>query len=151
MVEMQPRNEAYLAKLCWRLANEQEAPWVRMLMSKYFTNLRITKAGRKLPCSRTWAACKKGGPIFKRCLKWIINNGTATNLWSDFWLPFGLLRTCIQRPLNREEANLLVTDIRDKGRNWFRSFLSFELSEELQSQIQEVPFSLDLNTKDVSC
>ena len=95
MVEMQPRNEAYLAKLCWRLANEQEAPWVRMLMIKYFMNLRITEVGRKLPCSRTWAACKKGGPIFKRGLKWIINNGAATNLWSDFWLPFGPLRSCI--------------------------------------------------------
>ena len=95
MVEMQPRNEAYLAKLCWRLANEQEDPWVRMLMSKYFTNLRITAVGRKLSCSRIWAACKKGGPIFKRGLKWIINNGIATNLWYDFWLPFGPLRTCI--------------------------------------------------------
>ena len=119
MVEMQPRNEAYLANLCWRLANEQEAPWVRMLISKYFTNLRIIEAGRKLPCSRTWAACKKEGPIFKRGLKWIINNGVATNLWSNFWLSFGPLRSCIQGPLNREEADLLVADIRDKGSNWF--------------------------------
>ena len=75
MVEMQPRNEAYLAKLCWRLANEQEAPWVRMLMSKYFTNLRITEAGRKLPCSRTWAACKKGGLSLKEALNGLLIMG----------------------------------------------------------------------------
>ena len=123
MVEMQSRNEPYLANLCWRLANEQEAPWVRVLMSKYFTNLRIIEAGRKLPCSRTWAAC------FKRGLKWIINNGATTNLWTDFWLPFGPLRSYIQSPLTREEANLLVADIRDKGSNWFQSVLSFELPE----------------------
>nr|POF21004.1 hypothetical protein CFP56_59198 [Quercus suber] len=41
---MQSRNEAYLAKLCWRLANEQEASWARVLMRKCFTNLRITEA-----------------------------------------------------------------------------------------------------------
>ena len=78
-----------------------------------------------------WAACKKGGPIFKRGLKWIINNGIATNLWYDFWLPFGPLRTCIQGPLNREEADLLVADIRDEGRNWFQNVLSFDLPEDL--------------------
>ena len=128
---MQPRNEAYLAKLCWRLTNEQEAPWVRMLMRKYCTNLRITETGRKLPCSRTWAACKKGGPIFKRGLKWIINNGIATNLWYDFWLPFSPLRTCIQGLLNREEADLLVANIRDEGRNQFQNVLSFDLPEDL--------------------
>ena len=53
--------------------------------------------------------------------------------------------------MNREEADLLVADIRDEGRNWFRNFLSFDLLEDLQSQIQEVPFSLDLNTEDVFC
>ena len=114
MVEMQSRNEAYLAKLCWRLANEQEAPWARVLMSKYFMNLRITEVGRKLPCSRRWAACKKGGPIFKRGLKWVIKNGASTNLLADFWLPFGPLRSCIQGPLTREEVDLLVVDIRDQ-------------------------------------
>ena len=46
---------------------------------------------------------------------------------------------------------MLVADIRDEGRNWFQSFLSLDLPKELQSQIQEVPFSLDLNTEDVSC
>lgn len=49
------------------------------------------------------------------------------------------------------EANLLVADISDQGSNWFQSVLYVELLEELRSQIQEVPFSLDLNTEDVSC
>ena len=143
MVEMQSRNEAYLAKLCWRLANEQDAPWARVLMSKYFTDQRITEVGRKLPCSKTWVACKKGGPIFKSGLKWVIKNGASTNLWGDFWLPFGPLRSYIQGPLAREEAELVVVDIRDQGSNWFHSVLSFKLPEELYKQIQEVPFSLD--------
>ena len=116
-MEMQPRNEAFLAKLCWRLANEQEAPWARMPMSKDFTDTKIAKRGRNLPCSRTWAACKKGGPIFKNGLKWVIKNGASTNLWFDFWLPFGPLRSCIQGPLTKDELNMLVADIKDQGSN----------------------------------
>ena len=45
----------------------------------------------------------------------------------------------------------MVADIRDQGSNWFQSVLSFELPVELCKQIQEVPFSLDQNTEDVSC
>ena len=120
-------------------------------MSKYLTDLRINEDGRKLPCSRTWAACKKGGPIFKSGLKWVIKNRASINLWANFYLPFGPLRSCIQGPLTREESNLLVADIRDQGSKWFKSVLSIELPEELRNQIQDIPFSLDLNTEDVSC
>ena len=46
---------------------------------------------------------------------------------------------CIQGPLTREEANLLVADIRDQGSNCFQSVLSVELLEELRNQIQKFP------------
>ena len=46
---------------------------------------------------------------------------------------------------------MLVADIRDQGSKWFKSVLSIELPEELRNQIQDIPFSLDPNTEDVSC
>ena len=48
---MKDINNALLAKLCWRLACEQEAPWAKMLVAKYLSPSRISKVGRKLPCS----------------------------------------------------------------------------------------------------
>ena len=53
------RNLAILAKLCWRLASEQESPWAAILAAKYLTPRRMTEEGRKLPCSSVWSACKK--------------------------------------------------------------------------------------------
>ena len=48
---MKDINNALLAKLCWRLACEQEAPWAKMLVAKYLSPSRISEVGRKLPCS----------------------------------------------------------------------------------------------------
>ena len=63
------RNNALLAKLCWELACEQEAPWAKMLVAKYLSPSRIFKVGRKLPCSSIWTACKKGGLVYVKGLK----------------------------------------------------------------------------------
>ena len=81
---MKHRNQAILAKLCWRLANEQESPWARMLATKYLSPRRITKEGRKLPCSSIWTACKKGDPVYVKGLKWSVKNGESIKVWKDF-------------------------------------------------------------------
>ena len=38
---MKDRNLANLAKLCWRLASDQGAPWAQMLASKCLTPQRL--------------------------------------------------------------------------------------------------------------
>jgi hypothetical protein len=57
---------------------EHDTPWARMITSKYLTPSRLTPKGKKLPCSRVWAACKLGGPIFNQGIKWSIQNGRST-------------------------------------------------------------------------
>ena len=58
LFQMRHRNQALLAKLCWRIANENDAPWAQMLSKKYLTPSRLTKEGRNRPCSKIWAASK---------------------------------------------------------------------------------------------
>lgn len=121
-----------------------------MLMSKYFTNAKISEGGRKYTCSKTWTTCKIGGPIFKSGLKWVVKNGVSTNLWIN-QLPFRPLRSIIYEPLTREEANLTVADIKDQGSNWYQNILSFELPNDMCRTIQAIHFSLDSNSEDSSC
>ena len=66
---MKYRNQAMFAKLCWRLAREEGMPWARMLQAKYLCPSRMIEEERKLPCSRIWAAYKKGGPIYVKGLR----------------------------------------------------------------------------------
>ena len=98
---MKYRNQVMLAKLCWRLAREEGMPWARMLQAKYLCPNRMTEEGRKLPCSRIWAACKKWGPIYVKGLRWTVKSGELVNMWMDFWLPIGRLREIIEGPLSR--------------------------------------------------
>lgn len=68
LAQMKFRNQAILAKLCWRLANEQDAPWANLLAKKDLSASRLTEEGKKHPCSRIWAACKKGDPVYVKGL-----------------------------------------------------------------------------------
>ena len=69
------RNSAILAKLCWRIALSPDAVWSQMLNGKYLTPARLSERSRKYPTSCTWRACKEGGVIFNKWLKWSISNG----------------------------------------------------------------------------
>jgi len=80
------RNSAILAKLCWRIASSSEAVSAQMLTSKYLTPVRLGERGGRLRASRTWVACKNGGAIFNKGLKWSISNGEAVSACDDFWL-----------------------------------------------------------------
>ena len=46
--KMRARNEALLAKLCWRIANNPEALWAKTIIKKYFSGSSV---GRKKNCS----------------------------------------------------------------------------------------------------
>ena len=74
--QMRAKNEALLAKLCRRIANNHEALWAKILIKKYLSG---PFGGRKQNVSIIWATCKKGGPIFLQGLKWTIYNGHFVN------------------------------------------------------------------------
>ena len=111
LYKMKERNYAILAKLCWRLAWENEAPWAQLLAAKYLTANRMTNEGRKLPCSSCWTACKKGGPIYVKGLKWSVKNGETVKVWTDFWLPMGTLRSLIEGPCAVEKRLSLLSNV----------------------------------------
>ncbi|KAL0012862.1 hypothetical protein SO802_007970 [Lithocarpus litseifolius] len=142
------RNQALLAKLCWRLASEQEALWARMLIAKYMSTRRLTEGGRTLPCSRIWAACKVGGPVYVKGLKWTVSNGRSINFWKDFWLPCGPIRNLIEGPLTGDEEQLTVQQGVDFRFSGDVRRISFELPDQVLSLIKAVPFALNQDAED---
>ena len=132
--QMRARNEALLAKLCWRIAINPEALWAKTLIKKYFSGSSV---GRKKNCSCIWAACRKGGTIFLQGLKWTIYNGRSVNFWSDFWLSLGLIRSLIEGPLASQEDALTVWDVKELG----VANLSLQLLEFIIQAISATPFA----------
>ncbi|XP_050273143.1 uncharacterized protein LOC126716155 [Quercus robur] len=146
--KMKDRNIALLAKLCWRLAYEKEAPWAKMIVAKYLSPSRMIEEGKKLPCSSCWAACKKGGPVYVKGLKWSVKNGETVKVWTDFWLPMGALRSLIEGPLNRDEDFITVKQCFDHNYEWQSHCLSFELPDHILNAIKATPLSCNQEAKD---
>ncbi|KAK9983153.1 hypothetical protein SO802_032678 [Lithocarpus litseifolius] len=138
------RNSALLAKLCWRIASSPDKPWAQMLISKYLTPARLGDGGKKLPASRIWAACKVGGAIFNKGLKWSVANGEMINAWEDFWLPSGPLRHQIEGPLTEGEDNISVKLFLGN-----RASISFNLPDTISKEIQGIPTAMNPDQKDI--
>ena len=117
------------------------------LLAKYLCPNKLTEGG-KLPCSRIWAACKKGGHIYVKGLRWTIKNGDSVNLWLDFWLPFRRLRELIIGPLNRGEEELSIRQCFDENHIWKPSSISFELPDNMLNTIKATAFSYTSQTND---
>lgn len=81
-----------------------------MLSKKYLTLDKLSARGKRYPTSRTWTACRDGGMIFNKGLKWSISNGEAVNAWDEFWLASDPLKKQIQGPLVEGEGSLSVKD-----------------------------------------
>lgn len=96
----------------------------------------------------TQKACKKGGPVYIKGLKWFVQNGESIKLWKDFWLPNGILRNLIQGPLTREEEQLTVRQCFDLNHEWNSMSISFELPENILNVIKAIPLSYDQGTED---
>ena len=140
---MRARNEALLAKLCWRIANNSEALWPKTLIKKYLSGSSV---GRKKNCLSIWAACRKGGPVFLQGLKWTIYNGRSMNFWSDFWLPLGPIRRLIEGPLSFQEDALTVWDVKELG----VANLSLQLPNFIIQAISTTPFANNVELQDSS-
>ena len=141
--QMKARNAALLAKLCWKIASSQNYPWAQMLISKYLIATRLSEGGRKLPASKIWAACKEGGIIFNKGLKWVVANGEEVGLWDDFWLPSGPLRKQIEGPLAEGENNMSVKMFLSNPNG-----VSFNFLETIMNDIQGIPLASCTNLKD---
>ena len=118
-----------------------------MLATKYLTPRRLEE-GRSAPCPNVWAACRKGGPIYVKGLKWAVRNGESINLWLHFWLLVGRLRNLIEGPLNRDEDQVTVNQCFDNEREWRSQSISFVIPEQILNVIKATPLSLNRNAKD---
>ena len=59
------KNIALLLKLNWRMYHEQDANWAKVILHKYYLDLRARSSNPdKLPSSPNWKAIKMGFPIF---------------------------------------------------------------------------------------
>ncbi|KAK9990873.1 hypothetical protein SO802_025858 [Lithocarpus litseifolius] len=136
------KNIALLAKLNWRLYQEKEALWARVLINKYCSqSRRRSKDPNKLPCSPTWIAIKKGFTVFEKGIGWNLGSNSTLSFWNDKWVKGQTARELIQGPLTQREFNLSVAETTCQG-SWDWRKLSFELPLDVKDMIKAIPLQI---------
>jgi len=73
------RNTTLAAKLCWRMKEESDELWSRVLKFKY----KRRAIGSKAPKSRSWKAILQGVAVCEQGSKWSIGNNSQLSFWDD--------------------------------------------------------------------
>ena len=145
------KNLALLAKLNWRLNQEKESIWAKVILRKYCSVNRMrARVPDKLPCSPNWRAIKVGFQTFADGICWGVGNGERINIWSDNWIKGSSLRELIKGPLTQKEVDMKLSKLLlDTVQGWKWEALSFELLASIKDRIKAIPRQLVRRREDV--
>lgn len=84
--DIQLFNQAFLAKIAWRLITAPNCLLLRILMGKYCHNQCFLKVPASSSCFHGWRGILAGRNLLLGNLGKTIGNGNTTNIWTDSWL-----------------------------------------------------------------
>lgn len=128
-------NEAFLAKLGWRLLQEPTALWSQTLRHNY--------GGDRMDCdlfqaksgaSHIWKGIVKCSQVLNG-MRWIIGNGCRACFWTDVWVGSRPLCDDLRRTLSANEVLLTVADYWLEGCGWKWGQIGNEIPMERLLQI----------------
>ena len=142
---------ALLAKLNWRLNQEKESTWAKVILRKYWSVNRMRARDLdKLPCSPNWRAIKAGFQTFADSICWGVGNGERINIWSNSWIRGSSLRELIEGPLTQREVDMKLSKLLlDTVQGWKWEALYFELLAGIKDRIKTIPRQLVGRREDV--
>ncbi|KAF7824259.1 reverse transcriptase [Senna tora] len=117
------RNHALLAKLSWRVSNENQQVWAKLM--------KIYNQESKTNGSAVGKGIKWGLSLLELGLHSVIYSGKDTSIWKDTWVGSTPIRQLICGPLNLHEDNLSVNNFADDlvlascGRNTYIKSVEF--------------------------
>ena len=84
--DIESYNDAFLAKLSWRIANNPESLLGRILLGKYCQTESFLTCPVRSACSHGWRSIMIGRDIIVEHSGWAVGNGTSINIWDKTWL-----------------------------------------------------------------
>jgi ribonuclease HI len=133
------RNIALLAKLNWRAMEDPNSLWAKTLIAKYCPNsIMDGRLGTRRSGSSNWKGLKKGHEVFRKGLRWVVNNGEGISFWHDLWVGDRPLRSLVHGPLSPWEDSLRVCDVVEGVSMWNFSSLSLDIPSCIRESIKAI-------------
>lgn len=104
-------NNALLAKTAWRILQNPDAKWVKILKSIYFPHTSFMKAVKGGRASWGWDSILHGREFLKEELCWQVGTGHFIEVWKDPWIPGNPQARLSSKEGAAINENMLVTKL----------------------------------------
>lgn len=113
--DIQSYNDAFLAKLSWRIANHPESLLSRVMLGKYCQTESFLTCPIRTACSHGWRSIMIGRDIIVSNSGWAVGNGAKINIWDSPWLSL-TEQSRPTGPAPEEFLQLMVSDLFLQGK-----------------------------------
>jgi hypothetical protein len=96
------------------------------------------RLGTRRSGSSNWKGMKKGHEVFRKGLRWVVNNGQEISFWHDLWVGDRPLRSLVHGPLSSQEDSLRVCDVVEGVSMWNLSTLSLDIPTCIRESIKAI-------------
>ncbi|GLT61404.1 hypothetical protein SLA2020_341140 [Shorea laevis] len=131
-------NLAMLARQAWRLLQNPNALWVRVLKSLYFSDSSFFDARKGSHLSWAWSSILKGRDIVQLGARWNVGNGQDVLIFQDKWIPT-LPGFQVISPSDHNSLFSHVCELLDEYGEWDLTKLNACFSSEECREILKIP------------
>ena len=107
-------NISLLSKQSWRIINNPDALWVKILKARYFPHCSLYDAVKGSRASWVWNSILKGREAIITNARWQVHNGKKIDVWRDAWVPGIEGGKVIPTTLNNRFTALSVSKLIDE-------------------------------------
>lgn len=137
---LEEMNEAFIAKLGWRLIQKENCLWTQVLKAKYAISSEDCATWRAKPrMSNIWKGILRSVPILRKGMVTLVRNGKGTSFWLDKWMGEGPLIDRATSTIPPSEIYKTVDQYWNQDSTWnvtaLQQFLPVDILDELTAII----------------
>ncbi|XP_038687586.1 uncharacterized protein LOC119986972 [Tripterygium wilfordii] len=134
--KLEQTNHAFMAKVGWRLLNEKQNLWAKVVSSKYMRgNPSVVNLKGKQGSSNLWRGIVKAGNILHKGVKALVRNGRRTRFWLDHWMGDSPLIDVCLHDISLVEKHKMISCYWQRGLGWIWAKFHHLLPENIVQQL----------------
>ncbi|XVE58507.1 hypothetical protein DITRI_Ditri04bG0175000 [Diplodiscus trichospermus] len=145
-------NLAFMAKLGWRMWNESDQLWVRVVTGKYIHhNVDVNSFTPEQGSSNLWQGLVKAQSVLSKGIKPAVRGGNNTYFWLDAWLVEQPLINYMQGDISLQNMYKMVWDYWEPGVGWKWELITGLLPINIENKVAAFLLREDEDIHDELC